>query len=99
MFGITCIIFRDQTIGRMFGHPPVRTPLDKMVLHNLKYRHSLDVAHTIMICMNVPKYLLGEVVLVVVYLINQMSSKALNFKPPLGVFERVFFFFNYSFVF
>ena len=53
-------------------------------------RHLLEVVHTLTFSMNVPKYLWGDAVLTIIYLINQMLIKASNFKTPLNHFKNYF---------
>jgi hypothetical protein len=50
-----------------------------------KNRHLLEVARSLMFQMNVPKFLWGEAVKTVAYLINRMPSRVLNYKTPLGM--------------
>ncbi|KAJ4737614.1 Transposon Ty1-H Gag-Pol polyprotein [Rhynchospora pubera] len=47
-----------------------------------KNRHLLEVARSMMISMNVPKYLWGQAVLTAAALINRMPSRVLEWKSP-----------------
>ena len=48
-----------------------------------KHRHILDVMHTIMLLIHVPKYLWSDAVLTVFYLINRMPSTSLRGEIPI----------------
>ena len=48
-----------------------------------KNRHLLEVARSLSFTMKVPKYLWGEAVLTVAFLINWMPLQALNYRTPL----------------
>ena len=52
-----------------------------------KNRHLLDVARALKFTMNVPKYLLGDAILTVVFLI---PSRTLTFKSPLCMLSHKF---------
>ena len=47
-----------------------------------KNRHILEVAHSLMYTINVPKNLWSEVVMIAVHLINRTPSKLLGWKTP-----------------
>ena len=55
-----------------------------------KNKHLLEVARALLFSTKVPKYLWGEAVLTAAYLINRMTSKALQFQTPLHVFKEYF---------
>ena len=55
-----------------------------------KNRHLLEVSRALMFQMCVPKYLWGEVVLTVAYLINRLPSRVLNYQSPLDVLKHAF---------
>ena len=48
-----------------------------------KHRHILDVTHTLMLQMYVPKYLWSDIVLTAAYLINKMLSAPFGGEVPL----------------
>jgi hypothetical protein len=52
-----------------------------------KYRHILEVVHSLMFTMNVPKFLWSEAVMTVTYLIIRTSSRILGMKTP---YELIF---------
>ena len=47
-----------------------------------KNRHLLEVAHSLMFQMNVPKLFWSEAVMTAAYLINRMPSRILGMKSP-----------------
>jgi hypothetical protein len=50
-----------------------------------KHRHLLDVAHTLLFHMQVPKHFWGDAVLTACHLINRMPSVVLNQESPFSV--------------
>jgi Integrase core domain/GAG-pre-integrase domain len=52
-----------------------------------KNRHILEVTRSLLIGMNVPKYLWSEAMLSAVYLINRMPTDILNGKTPLQIVD------------
>lgn len=50
-----------------------------------KNKHVLEITRLLMFSTNIPKYLWGEALLTVAFLINRMSSKFLNLKAHLSV--------------
>jgi Integrase core domain/GAG-pre-integrase domain/gag-polypeptide of LTR copia-type len=52
-----------------------------------KNRHILEVTRSLLIGMNVPKYLWSEAMLSAVYLINRMTTDILNGKTPLQIVD------------
>jgi len=52
-----------------------------------KNRHLLEVARSMMISMNVPKYLWGQAVLTAAFLINRMPSRVLDWRSPLEMLK------------
>jgi IS30 family transposase len=50
-----------------------------------KNRHPLEVTRSLMLTMNVPKFLWSEAVMTVTYLINRMSSRILRMKTPCEI--------------
>lgn len=76
--------FREyfSTHGILHQTTCVDTPAQNGVAER-KNRHLLEVAHSLMFTMNVPKYLWGEAILTAAYLINRMPLRALDFQTPL----------------
>jgi hypothetical protein len=60
------------------------TPAQNSVAEH-KNRHVLEVARSLMLIMNVPKFLWSEVVMTATYLINRMSSRILEMKKPCEI--------------
>jgi transposase InsO family protein len=54
-----------------------------------KNRHILEVAHSLMYTMNVPKFLWSEAVMTAVYLINRTPSRLLGWKTPYEMLQGV----------
>jgi hypothetical protein len=52
-----------------------------------KNRHLLEVTRCMMMSMNVPKHLWGQVVLTATYLINRMPSRVLDWKSPIEMLK------------
>jgi Integrase core domain/GAG-pre-integrase domain len=52
-----------------------------------KNRHLLEVTRSMMMSMNVPKYLWGQAVLTATYLINRMPSRVLDWKSPIEMLK------------
>jgi transposase InsO family protein len=52
-----------------------------------KNRHLLEVTRSMMMSMNVPKYLWGQAVLTATYLINRMPSRILDWKSPIEMLK------------
>jgi Integrase core domain/GAG-pre-integrase domain len=52
-----------------------------------KNRHLLEVIRSMMMSMNVPKYLWGQAVLTATYLINRMPSRVLDCKSPIEILK------------
>lgn len=52
--------------------------------------HILEVARSIMFTNHVPKYLWGEAILTVTYLINRMASLILHFQSPYNLLLQIF---------
>jgi hypothetical protein len=50
-----------------------------------KNRHLLDVARSLMLMMNVPKFFWSEAVMTAAYLINRMPSRILGMKIPCEI--------------
>jgi IS30 family transposase len=50
-----------------------------------KNKHLLEVARSLMLIMNVPKFLWSEAVMTVAYLINSIPSKILGMKTPCEI--------------
>ncbi|XP_062107930.1 lysine-specific demethylase JMJ26-like isoform X2 [Humulus lupulus] len=55
-----------------------------------KNKHLLEVARAMMLYMNMPKYLWGDVVLTASYLINRMPTRVLQYTTPLSCFKKFF---------
>ena len=60
---------------------PHTTPQNEVT--ERKHRHILDVTRTLMLHMNVPKFLWFDAVLTVTYLINRMSCIPLGGEVPI----------------
>ena len=90
-FNTSIIVFRtnngkkyfNSILGDSITHQSSSTdrPQQNGVIEQ-KICHLLEVARAVRYAMNVPKYLWGEVVLTVAYLINHMPSKVLNYVSP-----------------
>jgi hypothetical protein len=52
-----------------------------------KNRHLLEVIRSMMMSMNVPKYLWGQAVLTATYLINRIPSRVLDWKSPIEMLK------------
>jgi Integrase core domain len=52
-----------------------------------KNRNLLEVTQSMMMSMNVPKYLWGQAVLTATYLINKMPSRVLDWKSPIEMLK------------
>jgi hypothetical protein len=50
-----------------------------------KNKHLLEVAHSLMLTINVPKFLWSEAVMTAAYLINRMSLRILRMKTPCEI--------------
>lgn len=55
----------------------------------MKNRHILEVARSLMYAMNVPKFLWSEAVMTAVYLINRTPSRLLGWKTPYEMLRGV----------
>ena len=67
----------------------VQTPQQKGV-SELKIRHLLHVAWSLLFTHNVPKFFQGDAILTACFLINSMASLVLKFKTPLSVLHDFF---------
>jgi transposase InsO family protein len=54
-----------------------------------KNRHVLEIAWSLMVTMNVPKFLWSEAVMTTVYLINRTPSRLLGWKTPYEILRGV----------
>ena len=55
-----------------------------------KDRHLLQVPRSLMFTTNVPKYFLGEAVLIASYLINRMPTRVLQYQTPIEVLKNCY---------
>ena len=82
-------VFHTNNGGEYFN-----TILGKYLLQNgiaeRKNHHLLEVAHSIMFTVNVPKTFWGDAILTACYLINRMPSRVLEFQAPLKNFQSCF---------
>jgi hypothetical protein len=84
----TNIAFREYLSFQRIQHQTTcpYTPEQNGVAER-KNRHLLEVARSMMISMNVPKYLWGQAVLTATMLINRRPSRVLEWKSPFEMLK------------
>ena len=77
--------FRDQGIIHQMTTPftPQQNGVSEWKNHQI-----MEVARSLMLDKCVPNHLWGHAVLVVVYLINRVPSRVLDFQTPLDVLQK-----------
>ena len=98
-FQAKLLVFRTNNGGDIFA-----STLGNRIVHQTSYvdtpqqngiakrrnKHLLDIAWALSFTMGVPKYLWGEAIQTVCYLVNRMPTKVLNFKTPLDSLNLIF---------
>ena len=62
--------------------------LEQNGIAKCKNKHLLEVAQAMMFYMNILKYLWGDAILTVSYLINRMPTKILQYTTPLECLKK-----------